>query len=89
MENLALACPDCNAHKGPNLSSIDPETGQTIELFSPRRHKWNEHFSLHGAMIQALTPIGRATVRLLRMNDESRVKMRGELVAAGLLADVD
>ena len=23
----ALACPDCNAHKGPNLTSIDPETG--------------------------------------------------------------
>ena len=24
-ENLALACPDCNLRKGPNLSGLDPE----------------------------------------------------------------
>ena len=28
MDNLALACIDCNLHKGPNLTGIDPETNQ-------------------------------------------------------------
>jgi 5-methylcytosine-specific restriction endonuclease McrA len=26
-DNLALACPDCNFRKGPNLTGIDPNTG--------------------------------------------------------------
>jgi len=25
-DNLALACPDCNRHKGPNLTTLDPNT---------------------------------------------------------------
>ena len=36
-ENLALACIDCNLHKGTNLTGIDPETNQVTELFHPRR----------------------------------------------------
>lgn len=27
-ENLALACPNCNWHKGPNLAAVDPATNQ-------------------------------------------------------------
>ena len=27
-DNLALACFACNNHKGPNLSGVDPPTGQ-------------------------------------------------------------
>lgn len=26
--NLALACPRCNLFKGPNLSAIDPDSGE-------------------------------------------------------------
>ena len=33
---LALACDRCNAYKGPNLTSIDPETGTLVALFNPR-----------------------------------------------------
>jgi 5-methylcytosine-specific restriction endonuclease McrA len=33
-DNLALACDRCNAYKGPNLSSVDPETGRIVLLFS-------------------------------------------------------
>lgn len=36
--NLALACDRCNAHKGPNLSGIDPETGDIVPLYHPREH---------------------------------------------------
>src|SRR5271165_4288477 len=35
-DNLALACYHCNAHKGPNLSALDPESGALVRLFNPR-----------------------------------------------------
>ena len=35
-ENLALACYSCNKSKGPNISSKDPETDKTVDLFNPR-----------------------------------------------------
>lgn len=83
LENLALACPDCNAFKGPNLTSIDPETNSLVSLFHPRMHSWEEHFRLNGAVIVGRTPIGRATIRLLAMNEERRLEMRKELLGYG------
>ncbi|MFN5756475.1 MAG: HNH endonuclease [Planctomycetia bacterium] len=37
LDNLCLSCFRCNAHKGPNLTSVDPQTGRTVPLFHPRR----------------------------------------------------
>ena len=82
---LALACPDCNAHKGPNLTSIDLETGRLVALFNPRQDMWSEHFSLEGPIIIGRTPVGRATVRLLYMNEEVRLEMRWRLQQAGAI----
>ena len=42
---LALACDRCNAYKGPNLTSIDPETNAVVPLFSPREDIWGDHFA--------------------------------------------
>jgi len=75
---LGLACNRCNAYKGPNLSSIDPLTGQIVLLFNPRQDRWEDHFSLHGGEVTGLTPVGRATVRLLNMNAEHRLVLREE-----------
>lgn len=36
VDNLALACDRCNAFKGTNLSSIDPESGEIVTLYHPR-----------------------------------------------------
>lgn len=36
LNNLAFACFSCNAYKGPNLSSIDPISRETVRLFHPR-----------------------------------------------------
>jgi hypothetical protein len=79
-ENLALACPDCNRHKGPNLSAVDPITGMVVAVFNPRTDPWDEHFALVAAEIVGLTPTGRATAQLLNMNEEPRLEMRAELL---------
>ena len=73
---LAYACDRCNAFKGPNLSTIDPLTAGKVDVFNPRTNAWAEHFAISGGMVVGLTPIGRATVRLLNMNDARRVELR-------------
>jgi hypothetical protein len=83
VENLALVCQRRNARKGPNLASIDPESGGITPLFHPRTDLWNEHFSLVVYRIVGLSPIGRATATLLDMNDSDRVQIRAELATLG------
>jgi hypothetical protein len=83
--NLALACPDCNAHKGPNLSGVDPASGETARLFNPRVDRWQEHFAVSAARIEGSTAVGRATVAVLRLNAPERIEMRTELQKAGLI----
>lgn len=81
--NLALACPTCNWNKGPNMSAVDPKTDILSPLFNPRSDRWREHFALVGLEIVGLTNVGRATLRLLRMNDPEYVEVRRELDAHG------
>lgn len=78
-----MTCDRCNLHKGTNLSSIDPETDEIVQLFHPRQHQWDEHFALIGPEIHGLTPTERATVRLLQMNSEHRVELRSWLLLSG------
>jgi 5-methylcytosine-specific restriction endonuclease McrA len=80
--NLALACPDCNLFKGPNLTAVDPATHRVVRLFHPRRQKWTVHFALDGTLIVGKTPFGRATVSLLRVNEGHRLRVRA--LIAGL-----
>lgn len=83
LDNLALACPDCNAHKGPNLTGIDPVSGECVQLFNPRSDLWTEHLAIDGPFVVGKTSIGRATVALLDMNELERVEMRAELLQNG------
>jgi hypothetical protein len=92
-DNLALSCWSCNFKKGPNLSGLDTQTGQINQLFHPRDHAWEEHLSaIVGALnpigiaIVGLTPIGRATVQVLGLNEEMRQLLRYELWSEGLYA---
>ena len=82
-DNLALACFDCNRRKGPNISSVNPETGRVVPLFHPRRDSWTEHFVLDGVRIVGCTAVGRATVELFRFNDPARLRVRAELRRVG------
>src|SRR5437667_11798964 len=75
-DNLALACHQCNLHKGTNLSSFDPDTNEFVRLFHPRRDRWSDHFKLDGALVVGLTPAGRTTAWLLQMNSDERLEWR-------------
>lgn len=77
-DNLALSCRRCNLYKGPNLTAIDPLTESIVSLYDPRQQSWDDHFQQLGQEISGLTPTGRATVRLLRMNDHPRTDLRGD-----------
>ncbi|TDU68123.1 HNH endonuclease [Prosthecobacter fusiformis] len=76
LENLALACPNCNLHKGPNLTGYDPDTGKICTLFHPRQHEWGDHFERYQGRISGTTAMGRTTVWLLEMNREEQQNLR-------------
>ena len=82
-ENLCLACPNCNWGKSSDLSAVDTATNAVVPLFNPRTDSWHEHFALADLQIVGLTPTGRATVRLLRMNSPDRLEVRQELTLRG------
>jgi hypothetical protein len=78
--NLAWACIFCNLYKGPNLASLDPDTGELTRLFNPRQDVWGEHFRMEGVRIVGITAIGRTTSWLLEMNSEILTSLRASLM---------
>lgn len=81
-DNLCLACYECNIYKGSNVAALDPLTRDATKLYDPRQQKWDDHFEINSdATLTGLTPEGRATIHVLRINDEERVRQRlGELM---------
>src|SRR5687767_2741668 len=76
IDNLALACIDCNLHKGTNVAGYDPLGGALTPLFHPRQDQWNEHFRWQGVYIVGLTAVGRVTVTVLDLNGSDRLELR-------------
>jgi hypothetical protein len=85
LSNLAWSCLPCNKRKGPNLSGIDRKTRRLVPLFHPRRHAWRRHFRRDGPLLRGRTPIGRATVQVLGINDRFYVAVRQTLIEEGLV----
>jgi hypothetical protein len=83
VDNLCLCCIHCNQKKGPNIASIDPQSGRIIPLYHPRQQPWAAHFQFAESSVLGLTPEGRATVELLNMNTDERVQLRGALLRRG------
>jgi hypothetical protein len=83
--NLWLSCAWCNSYKGTQTEAVDPETGTRVGLFNPRIQVWAEHFRWtdDGVRILGLTPVGRATVEALRLNNPYIVSARRLWVVAG------
>ncbi len=82
--NLALACFFCNKYKGPNIAGFDPESRSITPLFHPRRHNWASHFRWDGPQLVGRTPIGLATVALLRINLPAQLAVRQALIDEGV-----
>ena len=77
-DNLWLACRHCNEFKGVQTEARDPQTGEAVNLFNPRKQIWQEHFgwSENGTEIIGKTPCGRATVSALKMDNPKIVVAR-------------
>ena len=84
LENLAWSCQRCNLHKGPNLTGVNPDTSVVVKLFNPRQDQWPDHFAFDGLKLIGLTATGRATIWLLKMNAEERLRWRSALRRYGL-----
>jgi HNH endonuclease len=72
LRNRALACATCNLAKGDRTAGIDPRTRANVALFNPRTQVWEEHFrwAKDRQTIVGRTPMGRATVVALDMNND-------------------
>ena len=80
LENLALACIDCNLSKSSNIAGRDPDTSQITPLFNPRVDFWSDHFVFEGAHIVGETPVGRTTIYVLNMNSDYQLEFRAALL---------
>jgi hypothetical protein len=77
-DNLALSCVSCSLRKGAREAVMDPDSGQTVELFHPRQQEWEQHFRFVGPRIEGLSVVGRATVAALAMNRPAAIDIRSE-----------
>lgn len=84
--NLAFSCGGCNAHKKDKTEALDPLTRQLMPLFNPRTDIWSDHFQWSDDDLQiiGITPTGRATVQLLKVNREGNINLRRLLKMAEL-----
>lgn len=84
-ENLCLACPSCNRYKAVRQTAIDPTTQIEVRLFHPQQQGWAEHFKWNEAATEiiGLTPTGRATIVVLRMNRPQLLRVRQMWVKMG------
>lgn len=84
LDNLALACVSCSLRKGARSHAPDPDTGEQVALFDPRRHIWSDHFTVReDAVIESATASGRATLSALSFNRPTAVAIRLELMRLG------
>jgi len=76
IENLALACRNCNERRSNLVESADPDSGEIVLIFNPRADLWNDHFMWtdDGVLIVGTTSTGRATIKLLDLNDARHEK---------------
>jgi hypothetical protein len=70
-----------------HVEAVDPVSGALVPLFNPRAQVWAEHFRWSEAdptVIEALSPVGRATLVLLDLNAAQHRTIRQWLTALGM-----
>lgn len=85
-ENLAFSCHGCNGHKYNKTDGLDPIEDILAPLFNPRTDSWRDHFAWddEGSLIIGMTPIGRVTVELLKLNRQELINLRKILMVVGM-----
>ena len=85
LENLAHSCNGCNGLKSNKIAAVDPVSDVDAALFHPRNDEWHHHFAwdASGLLIIGITPTGRATVDLLKLNRSELVNLRSLLAMVG------
>lgn len=76
LENLAWACPSCNLHKSDRVSVQPPVLDHPVKLFNPRTDTWTAHFEWDDYSIEGKSDVGIATIAVLDLNHERRIKIR-------------
>jgi hypothetical protein len=86
LENLCLACANCNQSKYIATDAPDPMSREVVPLFNPRTQQWHDHFEWidNGLRVHGLTAIGRATIERLKMNHDRIVLARESWISIGL-----
>lgn len=84
LENLCWACAWCNAYNGSDIAAYPPGAEVIVPLFNPRLDAWGDHFNWDEAMLRGKTPVGQATITLLRINQAERVSHRQALMQLGM-----
>ena len=79
--NLALACVSCSLRKGARRNAMDPDTGIEAPFYNPGDQDWHDHFRWMGTRLVGLTPMGRATIRALKLNRPLILAIRHEEVS--------
>ncbi len=77
-DNLAYACFVCNNAKGSDIGTILFPDNRFTRLFNPRTDKWHEHFVVENGVFYSDTLIGKATIKVLNLNDIERIIERVE-----------
>ena len=77
-ENLWLACRECNSHKSIKTRELDEKSKRRVKIFNPRTQNWKRHFkfSRNKTKITGKIACGRATVKALKLNNETLVSVR-------------
>ena len=78
LANLAFACRGCNLFKSDKVENYDVVSNKIVRLFNPRKDIWSEHFTWAKdfTLMAGLTPIGRVTVELLKVNRSNLINQR-------------
>jgi len=78
INNLAHSCQGCNNLKYTTTELLDTVTGEFFPIYNPRKDAWNRHFkwSENFLKIIGISPIGRVTVELLKLNRKGVTNLR-------------
>ena len=84
--NLCWSCFWCNNFKQAQTEALDTRTGRRVPLFNPRTDVWPDHFRWSRAETKVVgrSPVGRATIEVLRLNRPVLVRARTVWVRHGL-----